>query len=230
MRAVIMAAGLGTRMRPLTETVPKPLLEVAGVPLIETVIRGLRANGVGEILVVVGYLKEQFGYLTSKYSDLQLVSNPDYQAANNISSIYYAADFFKGTPLFIAEADLYLHNPAILARTREQSYYFGKYIEGTSLDWCFEVDSKGRISKIKKAGESLYNMTGISYFTANDSEILAKVIRDSYRQADYRQYYWDEIVDLHLDKLHLHIEPIATSDLIEVDTPEELELLRQQFS
>ena len=132
-------------------------------------------------------------------------------------------------PLALADfagADIFFH----LARTRESSYYFGKYIEGTSLDWCFEVDSKGRISKIKKAGESLYNMTGISYFTANDSEILAKVIRDSYRQADYRQYYWDEIVDLHLDKLHLHIEPIATSDLIEVDTPEELELLRQQFS
>ena len=59
-RAVIMAAGTGTRMRPLTLTTPKPLIKVNGSRMIDTVIEALHENGIREIYVVVGYLKEQF--------------------------------------------------------------------------------------------------------------------------------------------------------------------------
>ncbi len=55
--AILMAAGLGTRMRPLTEKTPKPLLPVNGRPMIETVIDGLSARGVSEFYVVTGYLQ-----------------------------------------------------------------------------------------------------------------------------------------------------------------------------
>ena len=61
--AILMAAGLGTRMRPLTDNTPKPLIKAAGKPLIETVIDGLWQHGVREIYVVTGYLAEQFDYL-----------------------------------------------------------------------------------------------------------------------------------------------------------------------
>ena len=54
--AILMAAGLGSRMRPLTEKKPKPLISVGGSPMIETVIRALEKRGVSQIYVVVGYL------------------------------------------------------------------------------------------------------------------------------------------------------------------------------
>lgn len=57
-KAAILAAGRGTRMKELTDELPKPMVEVKGRPILESIVRGLVANGVEEILIVVGYRKE----------------------------------------------------------------------------------------------------------------------------------------------------------------------------
>ena len=80
--AVIMAAGMSTRFVPLSLEKPKALLKVRGEVLIERQIRQLQEAGVQEIIIVVGYLKEQFSYLMQKYGVI-LVENPVYQTRNN---------------------------------------------------------------------------------------------------------------------------------------------------
>ena len=82
-----MAAGKGKRMQPLTLETPKPLIKVNGVRMIDTIIRGLHANGITEIYVVVGYLKEKFSELPSEYPGLTLIENPYWDTCNNISSL-----------------------------------------------------------------------------------------------------------------------------------------------
>lgn len=57
-KAVILAAGRGTRMKELTDELPKPMVRVKGTPILESIVRGLVANGVERILVVVGWRKE----------------------------------------------------------------------------------------------------------------------------------------------------------------------------
>lgn len=57
-KGVILAAGKGTRMKELTDAIPKPMVEVRGRPILEYIIEGLRENGVGEILLIVGYRQE----------------------------------------------------------------------------------------------------------------------------------------------------------------------------
>ena len=59
-KAIIMAAGIGKRMWPLTLEIPKPLIKVNGIRMIDTIVSALNVNGIREIYVVVGYLKEQF--------------------------------------------------------------------------------------------------------------------------------------------------------------------------
>lgn len=57
-KAVVLAAGRGTRMKELTDELPKPMVKVKGTPILESIVRGLVENGVGRILIVVGWRKE----------------------------------------------------------------------------------------------------------------------------------------------------------------------------
>ena len=68
-----MAAGIGKRFRLITNKIPKPLIEVNGKKMIETVLDGLVQNEIKEIYIVIGYLKEKFSYLPEKYKQIKLV-------------------------------------------------------------------------------------------------------------------------------------------------------------
>ena len=176
MIAILMAAGLGTRMRPLTEKTAKPLVKVFGKSMIETIIDGLE-DVVDEIYVVVGYKKEQFEFLKKGYKNLKLIENTEYQTINNISSIHAARDVMGIDDCFICEADLYISDTSIFKDKLEGSCYYGVFVEGHSDDWLFDQDEKGRITRVGKYGDDKYNMCGVSFFKASDARIIKDAIR-----------------------------------------------------
>lgn len=136
-RAIIMAAGIGQRLRPVTLTTPKPLVTVNGVCMIDTIIAALHENEIHEIYVVVGYLKEQFYEWAKKYNGITLIENPWYAECNNIASLYVAREYLNNA--IILDGDQIIRNPAILHREFTRSGYSCAWTDRATNEWLLTV-------------------------------------------------------------------------------------------
>jgi len=128
---IILAAGKGRRLRPVTDKIPKPLVKINGVPAIENTIMQACAANIKEIIIVIGYKAEQFKYLESKYPNLRLVVNDEYATKNNISSLKAALPYLKNS--YIADSDIIMQKNFFLKPIYETTY-FTQFIEGASQE------------------------------------------------------------------------------------------------
>lgn len=223
-RAIILAAGSGTRLRPLTIQTPKPLLTVHGVRIIASVIHALRFNGIHEIYIVVGYLAEAFETLRTEFPGVRLIVNPDYQNANNISSLYYAREHLRNT--VILDGDQLIRNPAVFQPEFTRSGYFAVPNHGFTPEWTLTV-SEGIIRHcVRGGGNDPLQLVSASIWSAKDGARLASDVRDAYCQQQRRDIYWDD-VPLFLFPAHyqLGVREVIAGDIVEIDTLAELAAL-----
>ena len=229
-RAVILAAGRGSRLAPLTDRVPKPLVPVNGRPIIATILDALNAAGISSITIVRGYCGEAFDMLHAQYPHLTYIDNPDWETANNISSVVLAGRAGLLADSYVIEGDLYIANPTVITPTQERSNYIAFHVAETD-DWCFDTDAAGKITHIDTASDHpCHQMLGLSYWTAEDGARLAECANELYRDAQYRQLYWDEIaLRYYLPEFSIHIRECTRADVWEIDTVEELRELEARI-
>lgn len=108
MKALILAAGLGSRLAPITNTCPKCMVEVNGIPIIKKQIDNLIENGINDITVVAGYLYEVLNeFLSNNYPNVVVINNKDYQTTNNMYSAFIGGQNVKDDDFIMMNADVF---------------------------------------------------------------------------------------------------------------------------
>ena len=214
-RAVFIAAGFGSRLVPITLNTPKPLVRVNGIRMIDTLLDAVIAAGIEEIIIVRGYLGEQFDQLLYKYPGIKFIENPLYNEANNISSAMLARHLLQNA--YVLEADLYLSNPNLITKYQYTSNYLGVPTDYTD-DWCFETKNKV-ITKVKVGGNNCHHMFGISYWTEEAGAKLYDDIKKVYEMPGGKERYWDQVpLEYCLSNYTVEVRECTFDDIVEIDS------------
>ena len=187
MIGVILAAGMAKRLRPLTDTKPKCLLEVGKRTLLERTVDAMRQAGIQEFLVVTGYRGEMIRDFLGEYSSRSSLSsqpsftfldNTDYEHNNNIYSLWMACQKVRGCDFLLMDSDILCDPAAVVRIAQEQTSALAvNRHELGEEEMKVVVDADSRITEISKTcrpEDAMGESVGIEKITADYSEALAR--------------------------------------------------------
>lgn len=227
-RAVFIAAGFGSRMVPITFNTPKPLVRVHGTRIIDTLLDAVVAAEIPEIVIVRGYLGEQFDQLLYKYPNIRFVENPVYNEANNISSAVCVRYLLQNA--YVLEADLLLKNKNLIRKYEYQTNILGIPVERTD-DWCLITDKNGVVKQETVGGLNCHQMVGISYWDQQDGVKLANDLNEIYLSPGGKERYWEQVPMVYKkENYRVYVRECKADDITEIDTFNELKSIDSLYA
>lgn len=153
MKALILAAGFGSRLAPITDHCPKSLVPVNGKPILMKQIENLHENGIMDITIVSGYKAQILQKAVHDlYPDIHIIESVDYATTNNMYSAYLAKDAMCGTGFLMMNADVFYDASVIAELLKFDAENAIVTDIGTYLEESMKVVEKdGRLVQISKA-------------------------------------------------------------------------------
>ncbi|WP_187407891.1 N-acetylmuramate alpha-1-phosphate uridylyltransferase MurU [Saccharophagus sp. K07] len=168
MKAMILAAGEGRRMRPLTLATPKPLLQVKGISLIEHHIRRLKAAGISEFVINIAYLGEQIRTALGDGSqwNVRIDYSAEPEPLETAGAILHALPLLGDQPFLLVNGDVWTDYPfarLIQAPIRKRGHLVLVENPAHKLTGDFSLDANNAIQELD--GETSFTFSGISVLT-----------------------------------------------------------------
>ena len=240
MRAVILAAGMGTRLRPVSDDCPKALVEVGGKPLLMHSLDALNSYGIREVILVLGFLheaiKKSFG---SRYKNLNVVyvRNREFSTTGSMYSLSQARNAIGDADALVLESDLLFDMRAIgaVVEAPHDNVLLAAGISRSGDEVFLCADRDGRLTNLGKAipmeaeERAVGELAGISRFSNRFLNALFNSVEHDYRNGDVTFHYEESV--LSLSRLGMPVHVLCRKDLpwIEIDREEDLRRARRDI-
>lgn len=237
MIGVILAAGMAKRLRPLTDTRPKCLLEVGGRTLLQRTVDAMTATGINELVVVTGYRAEMItDFLTTHYPGLtfHFLHNADYEHNNNIFSLWMAGQVVRGRDFLLMDSDI-LCDAETVARVARQDgsalalnrHDLGEEEMKVVVDAAMNIIA---ISKTCRVEDAIGESVGIEKMTATYSEALFRELDQMIEHEGLVDIFYERAFERLIPQGHT-FRVVDTTDLFsyELDTPEDYQQAQRLF-
>lgn len=232
MRAIILAAGKGSRLEPVSGETVKCLVELGGVSLIKRVLGYLRTAGIREIAVVVGFQPDRIRQACGP--DIEYIENPLFAETNSLYSLWLARSFF-GDGFVVMNSDVFFH-PQLLS-----DLLTARHDDAILLSWRNETQYGDEEMKVKVRGGQLVDISkvmdpaeadgenvGIVKFGAAGAAVLAKELDKLI--ADGAKRSWAPRAFLEFTRTRpLHAVSTRGFPWIEIDFPDDLRRAQEEI-
>ncbi len=226
-KAVLLAAGVGSRIRPLTDNSPKSLLDVAGKSILYRMLDNVQAVGMTDVVVITGYLEDQIkAFITENFPGLNVTfkRNDKYEETNTGYSLLLTREFVEGHDFVKFDADVVFEKAILekLLASKVSALCIDRNINLEAEEVKVITDDSGKVLEVGKKldphkanGESI----GIEKITADAGKVLfAELDALLQDQANWQEYYDDSYTTLVNKGVPFEAVDITGLKWVEIDT------------
>jgi len=234
--ALLLAAGMGNRLSPLTDSIPKCMVEVNRIPILERLIRSLCSHGFTRLFVVTGHLSEVIeDYLGRHYAGIEIIyiASPLYKTTNNIYSLWLAGKEID-EPFLLIESDLVFQSELLTPMLQPDRIAISKilpWMNGTTVT----LNGPEQLEAIYLGAESCnnashYKTVNIYNFSSNTWRLVQERL-DQYISAGKVNGYYEVVLAEMVAEGAISLAPVFfdTARWYEIDTLEDLSAAERMF-